>query len=157
MYEPVNPQNSNEWFYDSYNDHAGLLIHIKEKIADLQTKLQHVQIFDTEEFGKILVLNGYMYQAEQGAELTEMLVHVPMNTGVEKKKILLIGGGDGISLSQLLKYPEIESIDVVDIDQELTKLCQEKFIVPKKVWQDPRIHLFFGDGFTFLEKTKTKT
>lgn len=156
MNEPVNQQNSNEWFYDSYNDHAGLLIHVKEKIADLQTKLQHVQIFDTEEFGKILVLNKYMYQAEQGTELTEMLVHVPMNTGVEKKKVLLIGGGDGISLSQLIKYPEIESIDVVDIDEELTKLCQDKFVTPEKVWQDPRIHLFFEDGFAFLEKSKTK-
>lgn len=154
MYEPINQATG--WFFDSYTSNAGLLIHVKSIIATIKTKLQKAQIIDTEEFGKILVLNNYMYQAQQGTELTEMLVHVPFNSGNPKKKVLLIGGGDGISLSQIVKYPGIEKIDVVDIDEELTHFCQKNYIVDKEIWNDPRAHYHFIDGFDFLSRTSEK-
>ncbi len=144
------------FFYDIYSSHAGLAIQVKEKIADIQTKCQRVAIYDTQEFGKVLVLNKYMYQAEQGTELTEMLVHVPMHTKVDIKNVLLIGAGDGVSLSQLVKYKDIEHIDAVDIDEDLTKLCKEKFLVDKSVYEDGRVSWHFQDGLEFLKESKDK-
>lgn len=156
MDNPTIPNDNKEWFYDSYNSDTGLLIHVKEEIASIETKLQRVKILDTYEFGKILTLNNYMYQAEQGTELTEMLVHVPMNTISDIKKVLLIGAGDGVSLSQLVKYPYIEKIDAVDIDEELTNLCKEKYTIDKSVYEDPRVTWHFEDGFEFIKKTNEK-
>ncbi len=140
------------WFYDSYSKDAGLKIHVKSVVAQITTKFQQVKILDTFEFGQILVLNQYMYQAEQGTELTEMLVHAPMNCIGNKSKVLLIGGGDGVSLSQLVNYPCIKHIDVVEIDEQLHKLCQKHFFINPKVWQDSRISVHYTDGFDFLKK-----
>lgn len=144
------------WFYDSYSKDAGLNIHIKKIVAQATTKYQQVKIIDTFEFGQILVLNQYMYQAEQGTELTEMLVHVPFNCNGSKLKILLIGGGDGVSLSELVKYPFIQNIDVVEIDQDLNQLCRQHFFVNPKVWLDPRVKVHYADGFDFLQKYTDK-
>lgn len=144
------------WFYDSYSKDAGLKIHVKEIVAQTTTKYQQAKIIDTFEFGQILVLNQYMYQAQQGTELTEMLVHVPLNCVGNKSKVLLIGGGDGASLSELIKYPFINKIDVVDIDEELTQLCQKHFFIDPKTWLDPRVNLHFIDGFDFLSQSKDK-
>lgn len=155
MFEPVNQSNSSEWFYDAYSENAGLLVHIKEKVVDLQTKLQRVQILITEEFGKILVLNRYIYNAEQSTELAEMITHVPLFSGPDKKKVLLIGGGDGISLSNILKH-NVEAVDVVEIDQELASICQKHFCVDSQVWHDKRVRYFYEDGFEFLKKSKDK-
>lgn len=156
MDNPDIPNNKQEWFYDSYNSNAGLLIRIKKEIASSETRHQKVKILDTYEFGKVLVLNNYMYQAEQGIELTEMLVHLPMNTNGAKKKVLLIGAGDGVSLSQLVKYKGIEKIDAVEIDKELNTLCKDKFFIDKKVFEDSRVNWFFEDGFEFVKNSKEK-
>lgn len=157
MYKPLILDNTNLWFFDSYSPHAGLAIHIKEEIAHKKTKYQQVRILNTFEFGKILVLNQYMYNAEKATELTEMIVHVPMNTGKKpKRKVLLIGGGDGLTLAQLVKYPEIEHLDVVDIDEELTKLCRKHFVAREEVWNDARVSYHYMDGFEFLKQSTEK-
>ena len=137
-----NSRKRDEWFYDAYTDSAGLAIKVKKGLVDVRTKFQRVRIIDTFEFGKILILNNYMYQAEYGTELTEMLVHVPFNVGSVKKKVLLIGGGDGVSLVQLVKYKDLKEIHVVDIDEELTNTCKEHFFVPKKTCNG--VKLFFS-------------
>jgi spermidine synthase len=156
-YKPLILDDTNLWFHDAYSKHTGLAIHVKEEIAHTITKFQQVRILDTFEFGKILVLNQFMYNAAQGTELTEMITHVPMNTGKnQKKNILLIGGGDGITLSQLVKYPEIEHIDLIDIDEELTQLCRQHFIVGEHVWSDPRIVYHFVNGYDFVEQSQDK-
>lgn len=156
MYKPLILDNTSLWFYDSYTPHLGLAIHVKAEVAHTRTKYQQVRILDTFELGKILVLNQYMYQAQQGTELTEMLIHVPFNSGKTKKKILVIGGGDGVSLSQIVQYPQVEQIDVIDIDEELTKFCRKNFFIPESIWQDKRVHFYFQDGFDFLFNSHSK-
>ena len=149
-------KKKDEWFYDSYTENAGLAIRVKKKIIEKKTEHQLVKIYDTYEFGKMLVLNGYMYQAEKGIELTEMLVHVPFNSGKLKEKILLIGGGDGVSLREVVKYSSVKEIHVVDIDEELTNLCKKHFISSKEAWKDNRVTYHFKDGFDFLRSSNEK-
>ncbi len=133
----------------------GLNIPYSEIIVDKQTKYQRLRIFETEKLGKIIVLDNIMFQAEEGDELTEMVTHLPLNVGPKKRTVLIIGGGDGFAIKELVKHPYIEQIDLVEIDSELLGECKKAF--PFKCWDDKRVHTFVSDGFIFLKQAKKET
>ncbi|AQQ52007.1 polyamine aminopropyltransferase [Planococcus lenghuensis] len=85
------------------------------------------RIVMTKEPGDIrLYLDGQLQFAESDEHrYHEALVHVPMSLAEQRSNILLLGGGDGIAVRELLKYPEIQTIDVVDLDPEMTRLATE--------------------------------
>ncbi|MFH1445682.1 MAG: fused MFS/spermidine synthase [Nanoarchaeota archaeon] len=123
--------------------------------VDKRTRYQRLRIFETEKFGKIVVLDDIMFQAEQGDELTEMATHLPLNIGSKKGKVLLVGGGDGFSLKELVKHPYLEKIDMVEIDSELLEECKRAFNF-KNTWNNLHVHLFVNDGRIFLKESKEK-
>ena len=133
----------------------GLNIPYSEIVVDKQTKYQRLRVFETEKFGKIIVLDNIMFQAEEGDELTEMATHLPLNVGHKKRKVLMIGGGDGFALKELVKHPYLEQIDLVEIDSELLDECKKAF--PFKCWDDNRVHTLVSDGFVFLKEAKKET
>lgn len=131
----------------------GLNIPYSKVLVDKQTKYQRLRILETEKFGKVMVLDNIMFQAEEGDELTEMATHIPLNVGPRKRKILMIGGGDGFSLKELVKHSYLERIDLVEIDGELLEESRKIFNF-KNAWNDPRVHIFINDGFLFLKDAK---
>jgi spermidine synthase len=131
----------------------GLNIPYSKVLVNKQTKYQRLRILKTEKFGKIMVLDNIMFQAEEGDELTEMVTHLPLNVGHKKRKVLMIGGGDGFSLKELVKHKYLEQIDLVEIDGELLEECKKIFTF-KNAWKDPRVHMFVNDGFIFLKDAK---
>jgi spermidine synthase len=133
----------------------GLQIPYSEVIIDISTKYQKLQIFQTEKFGKMIALDGTMFQAEQGDELTEMAVHLPLNVGSSKKKIVAIGSGDGFALKELVKHKSLEEISLVEIDEELLDICKKIFPFDG-AWQDKRINTYIQDGFVYLKHSTDK-
>ncbi|MBI5060939.1 MAG: hypothetical protein HZB67_01350 [Candidatus Aenigmarchaeota archaeon] len=132
----------------------GLNIPYSKVVVDRQTKYQRLRVLETEKFGKIIVLDSIMFQAEEGDELTEMATHLPLNTGPKKRTVLLIGGGDGFALRELVKHRYLESIDLVEIDGVLLEECKKIFTF-SGAWNDPRVHIFVNDGSTVLREHAT--
>ena len=110
--------------------HNGLTQEIKvtKTIANKKSKYQKIQIFDTQIYGRVLVLDGIIQITEKDeSAYSEMLVHPAMQALKNPKKVLIIGGGDGAVAEEVLKYNFIKNIDLVDIDEEVVKYCTKYF------------------------------
>ena len=82
----------------------------------------------------------------------EMMVHVPMAVHPEVRKVLVIGGGDGGTARELIRYPAIEQIDVVEIDEEVVSACRQYLPQTACGFDDERIHLFYEDGLKYVRR-----
>lgn len=141
-----------KWLYDEYATGVGLSFEIEKVLESKKTSFQDIKIVKSKALGNVLLLNNWIYRAEDGGSvMPEMIVHVPMNTRGKKRRALLIGGGDGFSLTEIVKYPEIEEIDMVDIDSDVISLCKKHFSSTKPGFADNRVKITISDGAEFLK------
>lgn len=123
---------------------------ITKQLADVESEYQHIQLFETDSFGKLLVLDGIVQLTESKAQYyNEMMAHIPMCSHPNPEKVLIIGGGDGYILNEILKYKSVKEVYLVDIDKEIIDLSKKYFDKWNKCYQDPRLHLIIGDGAEF--------
>ena len=113
------------WFNDEHTDTVKLSIKVEEQLFSQQSSEQHIDVLQTREFGKILVVDGDIMLTEKDEFIYhELLVHVAMAVNPNIKEVLVIGGGDGGVVRELMKYDSIDIIDVVEIDPLLVmKRC----------------------------------
>jgi len=126
---------------------------IKRKIFSGRSPYQKIEVFDTYQFGRILVLDGIV-QLSQSDELIyhEMISHLPLLYHRNPKKILIIGGGDGGVLREVLKHP-IKEVFLVDIDKKVIEVSQKYLtFVSKGAFQDKRVKICIEDGLLFVKK-----
>ncbi len=144
-----------EWFIEKYNGLA-LMIQIKKRLVKKESKFQKIEIYNTTDFGKMLVLDGKIQLTERDeAFYHEMLVHVPMFSHKNPKKILVIGGGDGASVREVIKHNPDE-IFLVEIDRDVIELSKKYLKVDKGALDDKRTKIIIEDGYNFLKETKEK-
>ncbi|MFN3383620.1 MAG: spermidine synthase [Archaeoglobaceae archaeon] len=140
-------------FIERYNG-CGLLIAIKKKVAEVAA-IQKIEIFETESFGKLLVIDGKVQLTEFDEHFYhEMLVHVPMNSCKKAKKVLIIGGGDGGALREVLKH-EVEEVALVEIDRNVIELSKKYLRIDNGAFEDPRVEIVIGDGRKFVENCES--
>jgi len=127
---------------------------IERKIYSGKSKFQKIEIFKNAEFGRILVLDGEVQLSTKHEFIYhEMLVHPAMLYYHEKpERVLIIGGGDGGALREVIKHPAKE-IFLVDIDKKVIQISQ-KYLpsVSNGAFKDKRVKIFFDDAFKFLDK-----
>ncbi|WP_457591485.1 polyamine aminopropyltransferase [Geoglobus sp.] len=139
-----------EWFVELYGN-TGIKIRVRRKIVDFRTRYQHVQVFDTYDFGKMLVLDGKIQLTERDEPFYhEMLVHVPMFSHRNPEKVLIVGGGDGGSLREVLKHG-VEDVVVVELDEEVVRVAREHIGVDRGAFDDPRVTLLIEDGIEYVK------
>jgi len=115
-----------------------------------KSKYQDISIVKTKYYGKVLILDNVVQLTERDASsYNEMMAHVPMMTHSNPKRVLVVGGGDGYVLSEVLKHPSVESVDHVDLDGEVIETCRTHFPWGK-AWEDPRVNLHIADGSKFV-------
>ena len=154
----INSQ-SYKWFFETTTTFEGHMHAIARTIVEAQTKFQHVEILQTAAYGKTLVLDGRI-QSSQGDEFIyhEALVHPGMlTTEGPPRSALVIGGGEGATLREILRYPSITRAVMVDIDGEVVELC--KVHLPEMhrgAFDDPRSEVRHEDARAYLEKSKDR-
>ncbi len=126
---------------------------LKRMIYDGRTAFQKVMIAETLNYGLILALDGALQSAQDDEALYhEMLVHPAMLAHPEPKDVLIIGGGEGATLREVLAYNTVRSAVMVDIDRELVELCREHLSAwHRGAFDDRRVRLVFDDGRRFVE------
>jgi spermidine synthase len=143
-----------QWFIELYNG-SGLMVKIKDTLYD-EKSLQHIQIFETESFGKMLVLDGKIQLTERDeAMYHEMLVHVPLFSISDPQRILIIGGGDGGSVREALKHDPSEVL-LIEIDREVYDSCRRYIGIDGGALKDERVSVLFEDGIDFVRNAKEK-
>ena len=154
----INSQ-SYKWFFETTTAFEGHMHAIARTIVEAQTKFQHVEILQTAAYGKTLVLDGRI-QSSQGDEFIyhEALVHPGMLTTEDPpRSALVIGGGEGATLREILRYPSITRAVMVDIDGEVVELCKTHLPeMHQGAFDDPRTQVRHEDARAYLEKSNDR-
>lgn len=141
------------WFTEKHTENVKFSIKADRQLYSSQSEFQRIDIFDSVEFGRFLTLDGYMMLTEKDEFIYhEMITHVPMAVHPHVKKALIIGGGDGGTARELVRYGEIEHIDLVEIDEDVVKACRENLPQTACGFDDERVHVFYDDGLKFVRK-----
>lgn len=148
------------WFEELEIEKKNLKITYKvNKIFScIKSPFQEVALIDTPAFGPCLVLDGIMQSTSaDGFIYNEMITHIPVITHKEPKNVLVIGGGDCGAVRELSKYKALESIDMVELDEIVTKECI-KYLpeISGGPNFDKRIDFKFCDGIKYIKNTNTK-
>lgn len=141
------------WFTEKHTENVKFSIKVDKQLYTAQSEFQRIDIFESKEFGRFLTLDGYMMLTEKDEYIYhEMMVHVPMTVHPNVKKVLVIGGGDGGTVRELIRYPGIEHIDLVEIDEEVVKAC--RVFLPQTAcgFMDSRVHIHYDDGLKYVRK-----
>lgn len=145
--------NPELWFSEKHSKHAKFSIRVNKQLYAGKSKFQRIDVFDTPEFGRCLVLDGRMMLTEKDEFIYhDMLTHVPMAVNLAIKKVLIIGGGDGGCLRELCRYETIESVDLVEIDRAVVKVCKKHIPKVAAAFDDPRLTLYIEDGLRFVRQ-----
>jgi len=130
---------------------------IEERLCSRQTKHYNLVIFRNPYFGKVLTLNGVVQLTEWDEYFYhEMLAQVALHAHPSPANVLIIGGGDGGTLREVLKHKVVEKALVVELDREVIEACKEFFPSLATGFTDSRTDIVEIDGASFLAQTKEK-
>jgi spermidine synthase len=137
-------------FVEFYDGKTGLSLGIKQHLYSQKSHYQQIDVFETEYWGKLLVLDGLVMLSE-GDEFVyhEMISHVGLFTHRNPKTVLIIGGGDGGTAREVLKHQGIEHVDLVEIDKMVIDVSKEYFPNLGN-FADRRLTVHIKDGVEFL-------
>lgn len=147
---------SYKWLFDYLSPDEGHIHGINTIIYSRQTRFQQMEIMDTKSYGRCLVLDGKMQSSEADEFIYhEALVHPAMLTHPNPKRIFIVGGGEGATLREVLRYKSVEYALMVDIDEEVVESCK-KYLPEwhQGAFEDPRTELKFLDARKYLEETE---
>jgi len=139
------------WYTEKHTENVKFSIKIDKPLYSAQTEFQRIDVFESNEFGRFFTLDGLMMVTEKDEFIYhDMIVHIPMATNQNIKKVLVIGAGDGGTVRELTRYETIEQIDMVEIDKAVVDVCLE--FIPQTACKlnDKRVNLFFEDGLKFV-------
>ncbi|ASJ15883.1 spermidine synthase [Thermococcus chitonophagus] len=146
-----------EWYPRGY----GVAFRVKRKILEEQSQYQKIEVYETEGFGKLLALDGTVQLVTEGEKsYHEPLVHPVMLAHPNPRRILVIGGGDGGTLREVLRHEEVEEAIMVEIDKKVIEVSAEYIGIDegllKKLMKGEceRAKLIIGDGVEFLKQNK---
>ncbi len=139
------------WFSERHTPDVKFSIKVDKQLYSSQSDYQRIDVFDSKEFGRFLTLDGYMMLTEKDEFIYhEMMVHVPMAVNMNAKNILVIGAGDGGVIRELTRYNTIENIDMIEIDEEVVKVCKEYLPKTSCKLDDERVHISYQDGLKYV-------
>lgn len=158
-YQYTDPQEQRSvWFTDRNDNIALSLRHKGGWVFREKSPYQTVEILDTFEYGKMLVIDNMVMCSEKDEKAYhEMIIHVPMLTHPDPRHILVIGGGDGGSVREILRHPQVEQVTLVEIDQVVVKAAQEHLPSISSALDHPKLHLVIEDGIQYLAAAADQT
>jgi spermidine synthase len=134
-----------------------MTLKVNQVLHHEKSKYQDVLIFESSDYGTVLVLDNVIQCTERDEfAYQEMITHLAMNAHPDPKKVLVIGGGDGGVLREVVKHPSVEEAILCDIDEAVIRLSKKYLPGMAVGFQHPAVTEFVGDGFKFLEEKKNQ-
>lgn len=135
----------------------GQTVKITAVLHEEQSPYQHIQIVDSLQYGKMLILDG-VFQTSEKDEWTyhEMISHVPLMVHPHPERVLIIGGGDGGVAREVCRHDCVTQVDLCDIDGRVIELSKEYFPAIAEALLDPpeKLHVHVGDGLAFAKRVE---
>lgn len=142
------------WFTEKSNDSVGLTLLIKQHLYHKKSKYQSIDILESVYYGKVLVIDKVVMLTEKDEFVYhELLTHVPLQYMKNPSSVLIIGGGDGGTAREVLKYSSVKKVFLVEIDEEVIEASKKFFPALSASFSDERLSLIIDDGAKFVEET----
>ncbi|RXK42280.1 spermidine synthase [Tremella mesenterica] len=145
------------WFREISSQWPGqaMTLKVKEILHVEKSLYQDVLVFNSETYGNVLVLDGAIQCTERDEfAYQEMITHIPMASHPDPKHVLVIGGGDGGVIREVLKHKSVEKVTLCDIDEAVIRVSKEYLPAMSACYKDKRVEVHIGDGFKFLPDHK---
>ncbi|NLB28584.1 MAG: polyamine aminopropyltransferase, partial [Clostridiaceae bacterium] len=141
------------WFSEYNTENMKISFRVRQQLFSQQSDFQHIQVLDSDEFGRVLVMDGFIMMTEKDEFIYhEMISHVPMAVHPAIRKILVIGGGDGGVLRELCRYPGVEEITLVEIDPMAVEVSRRFLPTVSVSFDDPRVTIVHEDGLRYVRR-----
>jgi len=145
----------NKWYIEWQTPYEGHVYAIKKILYLGETRYQRVEVVEVYGYGKCLFLDGKLQSSLSDEWIYhEALVHPAMVTHPNPQTVLVVGGGEGATLREVLRHQSVKKAYMVDVDEDVVKVCME--YLPewhRNSFRDPRVRLLFEDGRAFLSRT----
>lgn len=144
----------NTWFTEEWpGQQSAISLKITEKLHEEQSEFQKIEVYQTASFGKLLTLDGLVMVTDRDNFIYhEMLSHPALNSHDAPQKVLIIGGGDCGTLREVLKHESVSQVDMVEIDERVTRVSEIFFPDLCESNNDPRANICFDDGINWVRE-----
>ena len=145
--------DNDQWFTEICDEGGSAFsFKVNEKLHDEQTAFQHIEIYATEQFGNLMVIDGFvMLTTRDNFIYHEMLSHPALFTHPSPQQVVIIGGGDCGTLREVLQHDGVKRALQVEIDERVTRLAEEFFPELCASNTDPRADILFADGIQWMK------
>ncbi|OMJ23413.1 Spermidine synthase [Smittium culicis] len=150
----THPNIRDGWFYETSTFWPGqrMCLEVEEILHVEESKFQDVLIFASKTYGNVLVLDGAIQATERDEfSYQEMMAHLPLNSHPSPKRVLVIGGGDGGVLREIVKHELVEEVVLCDIDEAVIRLSKKYLPSMAIGFSHPKVTVNVGDGFEFMK------
>ena len=145
--------NKEEWFTEAFENKTAFSVRYSQKLHASQSQFQQIEVFQTTAMGRVLSLDGcFMVTEKDSFVYHEMITHPAMAMVSGAESVLVIGGGDGGTITELVKYPSLKSITLCEIDAEVVSTCREFFPEISRGLADPRVRVVCSDGAAYVKQ-----
>lgn len=130
-----------------------------EIILTKQTKYQRIVLTRYGDDMRLYLDGGIQFSSWDEYRYHECLVHPAMRLAANREEVLILGGGDGLAAREVLKYPEVKRITLVDIDKDMVDLCRDDFLIARlnqNSLKNPKMNIVIQDAYKYLEESKER-
>lgn len=140
------------WFTERHTPTRGLTFEVEKNLYQEKSPYQILDIVQTRDFGLVMLLDGIVMVTEVDEFVYhEMLAHPSLFTHPKPSKVLIIGGGDGGTLKQVLRHPLVQKAVLVEIDEMVVNASKRFFPSLAEAFADPRAEVLIEDGIAYLK------
>ena len=141
--------------FDYSDNDPSQMLKIKNTLEVRKSDYQTISVYETEHFGKMLVTDGcVMLTQYDNFAYHEMIVHVPMNAHPNPERVLIVGGGDGGTLKEVLKHQSVKEVVLCEIDEQVIAIAKKHFPEFKLGFSDPRVQVIIDDAAHYIKEKK---
>ncbi len=143
------------WAKEYHSKDMAISYRIKQTLHTERSKYQDIALVDTYQYGRMLLLDSVVQTTEQDEFVYhEMITHVPLCAHPDPKRVLVVGGGDGGAIREILKHPTVEEAVLVEIDERVVELSKQYLPSIACALDDPRVTVRIADGIEYVKQAK---
>lgn len=140
------------WFTENQSPNLRISCRVTEVLHREKTPYQEIAVYETPQWGRLLTLDDVIMTTDRDEFVYhEMMAHIPLCTHPAPRRVLVIGGGDGGVVREVLKHP-VEAVSLVEIDGRVIDVCREYFPAISCGLSDPRVTILVDDGIAHVAR-----